>query len=336
MATVFVTGGSGLIGSYLIPALVTQGHQVRALYRGQVPAIQLADQVEWIEGDVLDVALLRKAMQGIGYVFHSAGLVSYAPQDAELLQNVNVEGTANIVDACLEAEAPIKLCHVSSIAAIGRSKGVDVLTENSKWNAGEKQSAYAESKHFGELEVWRGIAEGLQAIIVNPSVVLGPADWNRSSTRLFKYVYQERAFYTGGAANFVDVRDVVEAMLRLTFSEISGERFILNAGQLTYKAFFEEAARCFGKKAPSFKVSPALAEIVWRLEHARAWLTGGRPLITKDTARVSAKNHLFDNQKVRESVAMEFRPLAETIAWTCEKLQQRAQDQSGLEVARAN
>ncbi|WP_299705192.1 NAD-dependent epimerase/dehydratase family protein [uncultured Pontibacter sp.] len=336
MATVFVTGGSGLIGSYLIPALVAQGHHVRALYRGQVPAIAGADQVEWVEGDILDVALLRKALQGVGYVFHSAGLVSYAPQDAELLQQVNVEGTANIVDACLEAEELIKLCHVSSIAAVGRSKGVAVLNENSKWSAGEKQSAYAESKHFGELEVWRGIAEGLQAVIVNPSVVLGPADWNRSSTRLFKYVYQERAFYTGGSANFVDVRDVVGAMLRLTFSEISGERFVLNAGQLTYKEFFEEAARRFGKKAPSFKVSPALAEVVWRLEHARAWLTGGRPLITKDTARVSAKTHLFDNQKVRKTVGVEFRPLAETIAWSCAGLLQIAQNQSGPEVARSN
>jgi dihydroflavonol-4-reductase len=336
MATVFVTGGSGLIGSYLIPALVAQGHRVRALYRGQVPAIADADQVEWVEGDILDVALLRKALQGVGYAFHSAGLVSYAPQDADLLQQVNVEGTANIVDACLEADEPVRLCHVSSIAAVGRSKGVAVLNENSKWDTGEKQSAYAESKHFGELEVWRGIAEGLQAVIVNPSVVLGPADWNRSSTRLFKYVYQERAFYTGGSANFVDVRDVVEAMLRLTFSEISGERFILNAGQLTYKEFFEEAAQGFGKKAPSFKVSPALAEVVWRLEHARAWLTGGRPLITKDTARVSAKSHLFDNQKVRKTVGMAFKPLAETIAWSCAGLLQIAQNQSGPEVARTN
>ncbi|SIT90941.1 NAD-dependent epimerase/dehydratase family protein [Pontibacter indicus] len=336
MATVFVTGGSGLIGSYLIPALVAQGHRVRALYRGQVPAIAQADQVEWVEGDILDIALLRRALQGVGYVFHCAGLVSYAPQDAELLQQVNVEGTANIVDACLEADEEIKLCHVSSIAAIGRNKEATVLNENSKWDAGEKQSAYAESKHYGEVEVWRGIAEGLQAVIVNPSVVLGPADWNRSSTRLFKYVYQQRPFYTPGSANFVDVRDVVEAMLRLTFSDVSGERFILNAGQLTYKEFFAEAARGFGKKAPSFKVSPGLAEVVWRLEHARAWLTGGRPLITKDTARVAAKSHVFDNQKVRKTTGMEFRSLAETIAWTCQGLLQITRNQRGQELTRAN
>jgi dihydroflavonol-4-reductase len=316
---IFVTGGSGLIGSFLIPELVKQGHQVRALYRGQVPTIAFAEKVEWLEGDIQDIVLLRKALQGVNYVFHSAGLVSYDPQDKDLLKQVNIEGTANVVDACIEAQT-IKLCHVSSIAAVGRPAGKDVLTENSKWDQAEAHSAYASSKHLGELEVWRGISEGLDAVIVNPSVVLGPADWNRSSTRLFKYVHNNNSFYTGGKANFVDVRDVVEAMLRLTFSEISGERFILNAGQLAYKDFFEQVAGCMGKKAPSRKVNPVLAEVVWRAERLRSWLTGARPLITKDTARVSAKNHFFSNAKVQKSISLEFRTLPETIAWTCAEL----------------
>jgi nucleoside-diphosphate-sugar epimerase len=336
MAMVFVTGGSGLIGSFLIPALVEQGHQVKALYRGQVPDVANASKVQWVEGDILDISQLREALQDVAYVFHSAGLVSYDPQDVELLQQVNVEGTANIVNACLEAPGDIKLCHVSSIAAVGRPKGVAVLNESSKWSEGEQHSAYAESKYFGELEVWRGVAEGLQAVIVNPSVVLGPADWDRSSTRLFKYVYQEKPFYTGGIANFVDVRDVVEAMLRLTFSPISGERFILNAGQLAYKEFFQMVAKGFNKRAPAYKVSPFLAEIVWRLEHLRARLSGGRPLITKETARVSAKSHLFGNEKVRKAVGIEFKPLPETIAWSCGQLLQSAHLSNSPEVARAN
>ncbi|HEY4650477.1 MAG TPA: NAD-dependent epimerase/dehydratase family protein [Pontibacter sp.] len=318
---IFVTGGSGLIGSFLIPALVEQGHQVRALYRGQVPAMPAAEQVEWVEGDILDVTLLRQALQGVTHVFHCAGLVSYDPQDKALLKQVNIEGTANVVDACLEA-GNVKLCHVSSIAAIGRPAGAKVLAESAKWDAAEYHSAYASSKHLGELEVWRGVAEGLNAVIVNPSVVLGPADWNRSSTRLFKYVYENNSFYTGGKANFVDVRDVVEAMLRLTFSEISGERFILNAGQLAYKDFFAQVAECMSKKAPSRKVSPLLAELVWRAEQARSWLTGARPLITKDTARVSAKDHFFNNEKVCKAIGLEFRTLTESIAWTCNQLLQ--------------
>lgn len=318
---VFVTGGSGLIGNFLIPALLQQGHRVKAVYRNQIPAIAGASGVQWIEGDILDMSFLRAELQGVRYVFHCAGLVSYAPQDEGLLKQVNIEGTANLVNACIETGG-IKLCHVSSIAAVGRPRGVPVLTESAKWDQGEEHSAYASSKYFGELEVWRGVAEGLQAVIVNPSVVLGPADWSRSSTRLFKYVYDEKPFYTTGKANFVDVRDVAEAMLRLTFSDISGERYILNAAQLSYKEFFGEAARHFGKKAPGTRVPPVLAEVVWRVEHVRSWFTGKRPLITKDTARVSGKSHFFSSEKVRNATGLEFRPIAETIAWCCTQLLQ--------------
>ncbi|WP_114782233.1 NAD-dependent epimerase/dehydratase family protein [Botryobacter ruber] len=332
--TVFVTGGSGLIGSFLLEALVAQGYTVKALYRGQVPAVSVARKVQWLEGDVLDPVMLREALQGVQYVFHCAGLVSYAPQDSELLRQINVEGTANVVDACLEA-GDVKLCHVSSIAAVGRPKGVAVLTEKNKWDQAEEHSAYASSKYFGELEVWRGVAEGLKAVIVNPSVVLGPADWNRSSTRLFRYVYNENSFYTTGTANFVDVRDVVEAMLRLTFSEISSERFILNAGQLEFKKFFELAARCLGKKAPAWRVVPALAEVVWRLEHVRSLLTGAKPLITKDTARVSGKSHLFSNEKIKQATGLEFRPVGETIGWTCSQLLQQLPAGNQAAAARA-
>lgn len=325
---VFVTGGSGLIGTFLIPALLEQGHKVKALYRGQVPALPGAEQVQWLEGDVLDPLFLREALQDVTHVFHSAGVVSYAPQDEELLKQVNIEGTDNIVDVCLEHPG-IRLCHVSSIAAVGRPKSATLLTENSKWDHAEEHSAYASSKYWGELEVWRGIAEGLEAVIVNPSVILGPADWNRSSTQLFKYVYQERTFYTGGSANFVDVRDVVTAMMRLAFSDISGERYILTAEPMSYKEFFEQAARCFGKKAPSTKVPPVLAEVVWRFEHARAWLTGGRPLITKDTARVAAKSHVFSNEKICKAINLTFRPLSESIVWVCGQLQLSASEVDG-------
>jgi dihydroflavonol-4-reductase len=319
MTTVFVTGGSGLIGSFLIPALLKRGYAVKAIYRENIPEVPGHGQVEWLEGDILDPLFLRNALQGVEFVFHCAGLVSYAPQDKELLKQVNIDGSANIVNACLE-HSHIKLCHVSSIAAVGRPKGKDLLTENNKWDISEEHSAYASSKYFGELEVWRGIAEGLKAVIVNPSVVLGPSNWNRSSTQLFKYVYTEKLFYTKGGANFVDIRDVVEAMMRLTFSDISGERFILNSEQLSYKDFFAKVANCFDKKAPRVKVPPALAEIVWRLEHARTWFTGGRPLITKETARITGKNHVFSNEKVSKAAQMSFRPVYDSLVWVCQEL----------------
>ena len=323
--TVFVTGGSGLIGSFLIPALLGKGYTVKASYRGHVPQIAGKEQVLWLEGDILDPIFLREALEDTEYVFHCAGLVSYAPQDKELLKHVNIEGTANVVDACLD-HGSIKLCHVSSIAAIGKPKGVSVLTEDNKWDAAEYHSAYASSKYLGELEVWRGVSEGLDAVIVNPSVILGPADWHRSSTQLFKYVYNEKPFYTEGGANFVDVRDVVEAMMRLTFSDITGERYILSAEELSYKEFFRAVAACFGKKAPGVKVPPALTEIVWRLERVRTWFTGGRPLITKETARITGRHHLFSNEKVRKATGMGFRPIKDSLEWVCRELKPAAQN----------
>ena len=319
----FVTGGSGLIGSFLIPALLEEGFMVKASYRGHVPTVKGSGQVQWLEGDILDPMFLREALEGVHYFFHCAGLVSYAPQDKELLKQVNIEGTANVVNACLE-HSGVKLCHVSSIAAIGRPKGATVVDENNKWDAAAYHSAYASSKYLGELEVWRGISEGLQAVVVNPSVVLGPADWNRSSTQLFKYVYNEKPFYTEGGANFVDVRDVVEAIIRLTQSEISGERFILSADEMSYKAFFKEVAKCFDKKAPGIKVPPALTEVVWRLERVRTWFTGGRPLITKETARITGKNHVFSNAKVRKVTGMEFRSVKDSLEWVCQNLKPMA------------
>lgn len=325
---ILVTGGTGLIGSFLIRQLLADGGSLKVLYRQEIPAeIKHESQIKWIKGDILDTALLREALQDVSQVYHCAGLVSYAPQDAALLKEINVTGTANIVDACLEKPG-IKLCHVSSIAAIGHEKEKQTLTEETKWDANEVHSVYASSKYFGELEVWRGISEGLQAIIVNPSVVLGPAvDWSRSSTQLFKYVFQERPFYTRGSANFVDVRDVIKAMTALMQADITGERFILNAGLLSYETFFTTVARELQKKAPSVQVPGFLTEILWRAEAVRSLFTRKRPLITKETARIAKKNHRYSNNKIKTWLNFEFNSLEHTITWCGRELKQMHQDQ---------
>ncbi|ALD19986.1 NAD-dependent epimerase/dehydratase family protein [Hymenobacter sp. DG25A] len=327
---VFVTGGSGLIGSFLIPALVARGLPVRALYRNQIPAIPMADQVEWVEGDLRDSLAIQQALQGVTHVFHCAGLVSYAPQDEAALLQVNMEGTAVLVDACL-MQPGIRLCHVSSVAALGEAASPPsavvsgspfVVTEEAKWDLGASHSAYAASKYLGELEVWRGVSEGLSAVIVNPSVVLGPADWNRSSTRLFQYAYNEHLFYTPGNLNVVDVRDVVAAMLRLTLDlAVRGERYVLSAAALPLHDFLTQAAQCFGKKPPTTAVPDWAAEAIWRVEHVRSLLTGARPLITKDTARAGRRALQYQATKVQLATGLAFRPVAETIAWCCTELQ---------------
>ena len=326
---IFVTGGTGLIGSFLLRALRERGLAVRALHRGTIPT-NAAPGVEWLAGELLDTELLRAAITPeVTHVFHCAGLVSYAPQDEDSLLRVNVQGTAAVVDACLEHPG-IRLAHVSSVAALGGPAAGStaepgrpyVVTETSTWDLGATHPAYATSKYLGELEVWRGVAEGLSAVIVNPSVVLGPGDWHRSSTRLLRYAHQQHWFYTRGLVNFVDVRDVVEHLLLLALeqSDLRGERYILSAEALPLTDFFRQAAAAMHRRPPAVAVPGWAAEIIWRLEHARAVLTGARPLITKDTARAGRQPVLYSHAKVQSTTGLSFRPLVETLAWCADEL----------------
>ena len=321
---VFVTGGTGLIGSFLLRALRARGLAVRALHRGAVPA-GAAPGVEWIAGDLLDTEQLRVALTpDVTHVFHCAGLVSYAPQDEDLLLAVNVQGTAAVVDTCLERPG-IRLVHVSSVAALGRPAagaqpgpdGRTIVTETATWDLGAAYPAYATSKYLGELEVWRGIAEGLDAVMVNPSVVLGPGDWRRSSTRLLRYAHQQHRFYTRGLLNFVDVRDVVAQLLTLGLDhpELSAERYVLSADAVPLGEFFRAAAAAMQRRAPSIVVPDWAAEVIWRLEHARAVLTGARPLITRDTARAGRQLVVYGHTKAQNATGLSFRTLADTLAW---------------------
>lgn len=328
---VFVTGATGLIGSFLLLELQARGLAVRALHRGTAP-VENFPGVEWVQGDILDATLLASAISSeVTHVFHCAGLVSYAPQDEDALLQTNVEGTAAIVDACL-ARPGIRLGYVSSVAALGPPAEPtgeqvvatqQVVTEKATWDLGASHPAYATSKYLGELEVWRGAAEGLAAVIVNPSVVLGPGDWQRSSTRLLRYAYDEHRFYTKGLLNFVDARDVVTHLARLVLDlppRPGTERYILNGGAYPLGDFLREAAAAFGRRPPTVAVPDWAAEIIWRLEHGRAVLTGARPLITRDTARAGRQHIYYDASKVQLATGLGFRPLSETIAWATQGL----------------
>lgn len=327
---IVVTGGTGLIGSFLLHGLRARGLAVRALHRDTVPATA-APGVEWVQGDLLDVSLLAALISPeVTHVFHCAGLVSYAPQDEDALLHVNMDGTATVVDVCL-ARPGIRLGYVSSVAALGPPAPAatepvagarQLVSEKATWDLGASHPAYATSKYLAELEVWRGAAEGLAAVIVNPSVVLGPGDWHRSSTRLLRYAYDEHRFYTQGLLNFVDVRDVVAHLLRLTLDlPVRAERYILNGGACPLGDFLQQAAAAFGRRPPSVAVPDWAAEIIWRLEHGRAVLTGARPLITRDTARAGRQRIQYDASKVQLATGLGFRPLAETIAWATQGLE---------------
>ncbi len=298
---ILVTGGAGLVGNELIKQLLDAGEKVKAIYHS-TPISFSHPSLEIVHCDILDVpALWKKQCEGITHVYHSAALVSYDPKDKQKLLKINIEGTANIVNACIDAGVK-KLLHVSSVAALGRIRDEEMVTEKMNWTEETSNSIYGKSKYFGEMEVWRGTAEGLKAVIVNPSLIIGGESWENSSSAIFKNAYNEFPWYTNGVSGFVDVRDVARAMILLMNSEITSERFILNGENLSYKEIFSSIAKCFGKKPPSKKVTPFLAEVVWRVEAMKSWLTGKKHLLTKETARTAQAKVYFDNNKILKAL----------------------------------
>jgi dihydroflavonol-4-reductase len=325
MNKILITGANGLVGSNIARKFAEANFEVLALCRLGCDTRLLNDilpKITIVEGDVLDINSLERAFYNIDYVIHAAAVVSYSPKDRDKMYKVNVEGTANVVNICVEKKIK-KLCYVSSIAALGKphtpnEQAVEaIIDENQKWEESPLNSHYAKSKFLGELEVWRGEAEGLKTIVVNPSVILGEGDWSKSSTQLFKYVFDEHNFYTEGNLNYVDVKDVVEAIFQLTISEISSERFILNGGTIIYKDFFERVAQVFRKKPPTRAISPFLTEILWRVEAIRSFFTQKSPLITKETSKNSRTKFAYKNQKIRQALSFEFTNLDDTIVRVC-------------------
>lgn len=315
-----VTGGAGLLGVSLIRELLKRNEPILAIYRTKIPeqlTKQEQDQVTWVKGDILDVVFLVEVMQECNKVYHCAGLVSFSPNNVKELYKINVTGTSNVVNACIEAGIE-KLIHVSSVASLGRKRDGQVVSENVKWDDSANPSVYGKTKYLGELEVWRGIAEGLDAVIVNPVIILGKGDWHTGSGATFKNAYNEFPWYTEGSSGFVDGEDVAKAMVRLMDSTITAERYILSAENWTYRALFTAMAKGFGKKPPSRKVTPWLAALVWRLEAIKGWLTGQDPLLTKETAETAQQSVKFDNTKILNALpGFSFKPLQQTIEESC-------------------
>ncbi len=294
---ILVTGATGLVGSHLIAQLVKEGKKVRALYRSTIPLIEETDRIDWVKGDLLDVISLENAMIGIEQVYHCAAMVSFNPKNKKALHKTNIEGTENLVNACLDAGIQ-KLLFVSSVAALGRIREGTPIDESMNWTEESSNSEYGKSKFYSEMEVWRGIGEGLNAVIVNPAIILGAGDWNNGSSGIFKSAYNEFPWYTEGTSGFVDVMDVVKAMILIMESNFSSERFILSGANLPYKEVFSQIARNFQKKPPHRKVTPFMAAMVWRLEAIKAFFTKKDPLLTKETAKTAAAKVMFDNNKI--------------------------------------
>jgi dihydroflavonol-4-reductase len=318
----FVTGASGLVGSHLIQSLLSKGETVRALYRNNIPQFTGSEKVEWVKGDILDVISLNHAMQSITHVYHCAAIVSFSPKQAAVMLQANIEGTANIVNACIEYKIQ-KLVYVSSVAALGRIREDAPVDETMNWTPETSNSIYGKSKYLAEMEVWRGMGEGLNVAIVNPVIILGAGDWNKGSSEIFKSAYDEFPWYTNGVSGFVDVMDVIDAMQLLMHSDVQGQRFIISGSNVKYKEVFTHIAKAFGKKPPHKQVTPLLAAIVWRLEAVKGWLTGKTPLLTKETAATAQAVVHFDNTKFLKAFpSFGYRKLEDTITRTCATLKQ--------------
>lgn len=313
---ILVTGSAGLVGRQLVLQLLENGFNVKAIYNSTPIHIEhphLSKQ----QCDILDVVRLEEVMEGITHVYHCAAMVSFDPKDKYRLLKINVEGTANVVNACIDANVT-KLVHVSSVAALGRIRKDQTIHEKMNWTEETSNSIYGKSKYLGELEVWRGVGEGLNAVIVNPTLILGGNDWDTGSSAIFKTAYNEFKWYTEGVSGCVDVEDVVRAMIALMNSEISGQRFILNGENLPYRVIFTTIAECFGKKPPHQKVTPFLAELVWRMEAVKSMITDKKHLLTKETARTAQIKVYFDNSKILKALpGFEFTRIKDTIQRTC-------------------
>jgi dihydroflavonol-4-reductase len=315
-----VTGANGLLGSFIIRKLVEEKVPFVALKRAGSDISLLKDlgpAITWRDADVSDPVALDEAFANITHVIHAAGLVSFNPRRATQIFDVNVMGTRNVVNACL-AHGVKRLVHISSVAALGRMKGQTLIDEDNKWIDNPTNTIYAESKYLAEAEAFRAHEEGLRVAIVNPSVILAPSDWTKSSSKLFKYAWDEKPYYIDGNLNYVDVRDVAKVVFLLLNNTIDGERFILNAGNITFLNFFTELASRFQTKPPRIRVNGALLPMLARFERVRSALYNAEPLITQETARLAGNHYLYKNDKIRKAMNFEFQSLDETLNWCCE------------------
>lgn len=330
---IFVTGGTGLVGSHLILALLQKGSRVKALIRSEnrIPQVRkvfswyvkdpdsLLGQVEWVIGDLSESVLLESFLEGVDTIYHCAAIVSFEKRNHRKMIRNNVEGTANLVDAALVMGVK-RFCHVSSVSALGKTKDGDPVTEEISWVPSRRNTGYSQSKFFSEAEVWRGVAEGLDSVVVNPSIIIGPGKWTSGSPAIFHLLNRGMKFYTPGGNGYVDVRDVVDAMVFLMederFGESKNQRFLLNGENLTFLDLFSRISKIYGKPAPRFRASKWMMSVAWRVMALYALVSRKPAQITRETVASAMKMNLFDGSKISRMFSFQYRPIQEAIEHT--------------------
>lgn len=326
---ILVTGGTGLLGSHLLFDLTKSGKFVRAIKRStsntsmvrKVFSYYTSDpdtllaRIEWVDADLMDFGAISEALNGISEVYHVGAVVSFYPKDHKTMLRVNIEGTANLVNMSIEKKVS-KFCYVSSVATLGRAENHGLSDEETYWVPSKKNSVYGISKYGAEREVWRGMEEGLNAVIVNPSVIIGPGFWSDNSG-LFRLVWEGLKYYTRGVNGYVDARDVTEAMIKLMDNNHFGQRYICSADNVTYQEFFTMIAGNYGKPGPSVNVPNAMTAIAWRVEAVRTFFTGSKPEVTREMATTTTMVYTYSSEKLKKTLNFEFRPVSESIREVC-------------------
>ena len=323
---ILVTGGTGLVGSHLLYFLVQENMPVRAIHRANsdIQAVKkvfalytsevdiLFNKIEWIEANITDIPALSDAFVGITKVYHCAGFINFNPSRYQAIKKANVEGTANIVNLSLSNKIE-KLCYVSSVSTLGSNFKDQLISEETPWNPNEKNSVYAITKYSAEMEVWRGTQEGLNAVIVNPGVILGTSPTGGGSSEIVSLGARGIPFYPSGTMGLVDVKDVVKAMVFLMNSEIKNQQYILVGENLTYKALHSKLALLFNKKPPTKKLSKKLMFFISGLDWLSNIIFNTKRRIVKATVRSMFTTSIYDASKIRTQLGFEFTPMEETL-----------------------
>ncbi|MCC1483042.1 NAD-dependent epimerase/dehydratase family protein [Winogradskyella immobilis] len=325
---ILVTGGTGLVGSHLLYKLASQKKTIRAIYRRphKLETVKhvfsyysedwetLYNTIEWIEADITDIPKLETAFTGITHVYHCAAFISFEPDKYITLRKINIGGTANIVNLCI-SHAIKKLCYVSSIATIGRHINEETLiTEETHWNPEEDNSVYSITKYGAELEVWRGTQEGLDAVIVNPGIIIGPGYWRGGgSGSFFRQIYKGKNYYTKGTSGYVDVYDVVNVMQQLMDSTIKNENYIVVSDNLSFRSFNEKVSENLNITKKSKEIKSWQLQLAWRLDWLNHKLFGKRRKLSKQLAKTIITKTVYDNSKIKNALEFEFSSVDDSI-----------------------
>ena len=330
MSINLITGATGLVGAHVAFRLLQLNKPVVAIKRAgsdtektkklfsyySSDADYLFNQIKWIEADLNDIYSLIDALEGIDVVYHCAGMVSFNSKDQKQLHQINSIGTANLVNACLEKNINY-FCHVSSIATLQNPDISNQINESVYWKSSPTASDYAISKYNGEREVWRGIEEGLKAVIVNPGIILGPGFWEQSSGKLIKRCYDGSAFFTDGLSATVDARDVANCMIELIEKKHLNKRFVITEGNYPYKVILTLAHQAFSKKEPFIKASKPLLEIAKWINVIHSLLTGKQPQLSKSMISGALSKNTYDSSLIKQTLDYQFIPLTNTIDFVC-------------------